>query len=37
MTMGKEEERDSLKYKLLGNKDEIGEWGHEYVRYFSAN
>eukprot|EP01091_Cochliopodium_minus_P015174 TRINITY_DN5319_c0_g1_i1.p1 TRINITY_DN5319_c0_g1~~TRINITY_DN5319_c0_g1_i1.p1 ORF type:complete len:870 (-),score=290.39 TRINITY_DN5319_c0_g1_i1:73-2682(-) len=32
MTMGKEDERESLKYKLHGNREEIGEWGHEYVR-----
>lgn len=24
--------RDSLKFRLLGSKEEIGSWGHEYVR-----
>ena len=32
MTMGKPEERRSLKFKLKGNMTELGEWGHEYVR-----
>ena len=32
MTMGKPEERASLKFKLKGNVEELGEWGHEYVR-----
>ncbi|KAK1326758.1 26S proteasome non-ATPase regulatory subunit 2 1A [Acorus calamus] len=25
-------ERESLKYRLLGSAEEIGSWGHEYVR-----
>lgn len=25
--------RESLKYRLMGSKEEIGSWGHEYVRY----
>lgn len=25
--------RDCLKYRLLGTKNEIANWGHEYVRY----
>jgi len=24
--------RDSLTFKLLGSKEELGSWGHEYVR-----
>ena len=24
--------KESLKYRLLGSKEEIGSWGHEYVR-----
>ena len=32
MTMGKEDARESLKFKLLGNPHELGEWGHEFVR-----
>lgn len=33
MTMGKEGERESLKYKLEASKEPVGSWGHEYVRY----
>lgn len=32
LTMSAEGERESLKYRLLGSKDDIGSWGHEYVR-----
>lgn len=31
MTMGKEDERDSLRFILLGDVDEFDQWGHEYV------
>ena len=36
MTMS--EERECLKYKLLGNQttDEIELWGHEYVRHLAG-
>ncbi|GFN96227.1 26S proteasome non-ATPase regulatory subunit 2 [Plakobranchus ocellatus] len=34
MTMS--EGRDSLKYRLLGSKEEIGSWGHEYVRHLAG-
>ena len=27
--------KESLKYRLLGSKESIGSWGHEYVRYIS--
>jgi 26S proteasome regulatory subunit N1 len=30
MTMS--ETRECLKYRLLGCEDQLGEWGHEYVR-----
>ncbi|KAJ1618081.1 hypothetical protein T492DRAFT_892634 [Pavlovales sp. CCMP2436] len=36
MTMGAEGERESLKFKLLGSVDDIGTWGHEYVRNLSG-
>lgn len=26
------EGRDSLNYKLQGSREELGSWGHEYVR-----
>lgn len=32
MTMGNEGERESLRFKLQGSIDDIGSWGHEYVR-----
>ncbi|ESO97305.1 hypothetical protein LOTGIDRAFT_187615 [Lottia gigantea] len=28
--------RDSLHYRLLGSKEEIGSWGHEYVRHLTG-
>lgn len=27
------ETRDALKFRLLGSNEDIGLWGHEYVRY----
>ncbi|KAL5724264.1 26S proteasome non-ATPase regulatory subunit 2 A [Ranunculus cassubicifolius] len=32
LTMSAEGERESLKFRLLGSKGDIGSWGHEYVR-----
>ncbi|KAL4202711.1 hypothetical protein AMTRI_Chr02g222470 [Amborella trichopoda] len=32
LTMCVEGERESLKYRLLGSKGDLGSWGHEYVR-----
>ena len=32
MTMGEEGQRESLNYKLLGTTEDLGGWGHEYVR-----
>lgn len=34
MTMS--EERECLKYRLIGTQEEIGSWGHEYVRHLSG-
>ncbi|GFR32422.1 26S proteasome non-ATPase regulatory subunit 2 [Trichonephila clavata] len=31
MTMS--ETRECLKYRLVGSQEDIGSWGHEYVRY----
>ncbi|CAG2224105.1 PSMD2 [Mytilus edulis] len=28
--------RESLKYRILGSKEEIGSWGHEYVRHIAG-
>lgn len=36
MTMAKPGTRDSLKYKLLGSKEALGTWGHEYVRHLAG-
>jgi len=30
------EERECLKYRLIGSKDGVGTWGHEYVRHLSG-
>ncbi|XP_077549884.1 regulatory particle non-ATPase 1 [Haemaphysalis longicornis] len=30
------EERECLKYRLLGSREEIGSWGHEYVRHLAG-
>ena len=35
MTMS--EERECLKYRLLGHRGDIGDWGHEYVRYVKSH
>jgi len=32
MTMGKQGERESLKFKLSGNRKDLGAWGHEFLR-----
>ncbi|KAK7081933.1 26S proteasome non-ATPase regulatory subunit 2 [Halocaridina rubra] len=34
MTMS--EERECLKYRLLGFRGDIGDWGHEYVRHLAG-
>lgn len=35
MVMG-QEDRECLKYKLEGNKTDLGSWGHEYVRHLAG-
>ncbi|XP_076353645.1 regulatory particle non-ATPase 1 [Tachypleus tridentatus] len=30
------EERECLKYRLLGSREPIGSWGHEYVRHLAG-
>ncbi|KAM7286914.1 26S proteasome non-ATPase regulatory subunit 2 [Ixodes scapularis] len=30
------EERECLKYRLLGSREDIGSWGHEYVRHLAG-
>mmetsp|Transcript_31070 Transcript_31070/g.68978 ORF Transcript_31070/g.68978 Transcript_31070/m.68978 type:complete len:901 (-) Transcript_31070:581-3283(-) len=32
----KEGERAALKYRLLGSRDQIGIWGHEYLRHLAG-
>lgn len=32
MTLGNDQERDSLRFRLEGTKDSVGAYGHEYVR-----
>lgn len=33
MTLPDDKMRDCLQYRLLGPQDELGSWGHEYVRH----
>jgi 26S proteasome regulatory subunit N1 len=33
---GKEGERLGLRYKLAGSLDNLGQWGHEYLRHISG-
>jgi hypothetical protein len=35
-TASKEGVRDALKYKLLGSQDDLGVWGHEYLRHLAG-
>ena len=30
------EEKECLKYRMLGSHEEIGSWGHEYVRHLTG-
>jgi 26S proteasome regulatory subunit N1 len=36
MTTAKQGFRDCLRYKLQGDLDQLGLWGHEYVRYLGG-
>jgi 26S proteasome regulatory subunit N1 len=36
MTMGSPGERETLRFKLQGNKQDLSLWGHEYVRALSG-
>lgn len=37
MTYAEEEQRETLRYRFIGSKEEdIGSWGHEYVRHLSG-
>jgi len=36
MTMGKLGERESLKFRLSGSSEDVGNWGHEYIRNLSG-
>jgi len=36
MTFGKEGEGETLKYKLQGSLEDIGSWGHEFIRHLSG-
>ncbi|KAL4741982.1 armadillo-type protein [Aspergillus similis] len=35
MTYGDEEKLETLKYRLLTKSDDLGSWGHEYVRHLA--
>ncbi|KJE88511.1 proteasome 26S subunit [Capsaspora owczarzaki ATCC 30864] len=36
MTSSEEGSRDSLHFKLIGSGEELGSWGHEYVRHLAG-
>ena len=36
MTMSEEGTRESLNFKLLGSREDLGSWGHEYVRHLAG-
>jgi 26S proteasome regulatory subunit N1 len=35
MTYGDEEKLETLKYRLLSQSDDLGSWGHEYIRHLA--
>lgn len=35
-TVAKEGEREGLRYKLMGITDDLGRWGHEYLRHLAG-
>ena len=35
MVNGKPAKRETLKFRLLGSQEDVGSWGHEYVRFVS--
>lgn len=35
MTYGDEEKFETLKYRLLSHSDDLGSWGHEYIRHLA--
>ncbi|KMP08777.1 26S proteasome regulatory subunit rpn-1 [Coccidioides immitis H538.4] len=35
MTYGDEEKFETLKYRLLSRSDDLGSWGHEYIRHLA--
>lgn len=35
MTYGDEEKYETLKYRLLSKSDDLGSWGHEYIRHLA--
>lgn len=35
MTYSDDVTRETLKYRMIGSSEEVGSWGHEYVRHLS--
>lgn len=35
MTYGEEEKLETLKYRLLAKSEDLGSWGHEYIRHLA--
>ena len=36
LSMVMSETRECLKYRLLGSDEDLGDWGHEYVRHLAG-
>lgn len=36
MTSSTEGSRDTLKFRLKGSQDDLGSWGHEYIRHLAG-
>ena len=36
LSMVMSEKRECLKYRLVGSDEDIGDWGHEYVRHLAG-
>lgn len=36
MTSAPEGSRETLKHRLLGTRDEVAKWGHEYIRHLAG-
>ncbi len=37
LAMTSDEKNDCINYRMMGSKEPIGDWGHEYVRYVDSS